>query len=402
MSTPAPLLSPAFLQDPYPTYRLHLAGPPIQPFPMLPGVFGVFGYEHCVWLLRNAPLSSSMRVASFFPAAEYQRGDYQDLHDHLKSWLLMTDAPEHTRLRKLMNPGFTPVASEKLRPQVEDIVGQLLADIEKVPDPDLLRDLAYPLPARVICRLLGVSESLQARCVVLSDQVATWFGHPLRTVEGTARAQEAARELVEIFRVTIAERRAGQDDDLMGLLLAATRGEHGMSDEVFYAQCVMMLFAGHETTRNLIGNGLLTLLRNPGALAELRADSSLGRAAIEEILRFETPVQGFRRSVLEDLDYQGIRVPAGAGLIFVIGAAHRDPGQFADPDRFDIHRPHTRHLAFGGDAHACLGATLARLEGQVAIGEVVRRYPGLGLADQAADWGLNFGLRGLKSLRVSL
>ncbi len=141
MSTPAPFLSPAFLRDPYPTYAASLAGPPIQPFAMLPGVFGVFGYDHCTWLLRNVPLSSSLRVASFFPAAEFQRGDYQDLFSHIKSWLLMTDAPEHTRLRKLMNPGFTPIASERLRPQVEATVAQLLEAIAHVDEPDLLRDL---------------------------------------------------------------------------------------------------------------------------------------------------------------------------------------------------------------------------------------------------------------------
>jgi cytochrome P450 len=343
-----------------------------------------------------------MRVASFFPEAEFRRGEFQDLFEHLKSWLLMTDPPEHTRLRRLMNPAFTPVASERLRAQVETTVAHLLDGIADSDEPDLLRELAYPLPARVISRLLGVPAEFEERCVILSDHVAAWFGNPIRTVEGTTRAQEAARELVEIFRQTIERRRAGEDDNLMGVLLAATREPGGMSAEVLHYQCVMMLFAGHETTRNLIGNGLLTLLRTPGALDELRADPTLVRAAVEEILRFETPVQGYRRSLLEDLDYQGIRIPAGSGLIFVIGAAHRDPCQFEDPGRFDLRRTHNRHLAFGGDAHACLGATLARLEGQVAIRQVIDRYPRLRLKDPVPEWGSNFGFRGLKSLRVHL
>jgi hypothetical protein len=164
----------------------------------------------------------------------------------------------------------------------------------------------------------------------------------------------------------------------------------------------MLLFAGHETTRNLIGNGISTLLKHPDTMSELRNDDSLWPAALEELLRYESPVQAFGRTVKADLEIEGMHLPAGSSIGFMIGAAHRDPRQFEDPDRLDVRRPHLRHLAFGGDAHVCLGITLARLEGQLSITAVTQRFPNLRLMDQTPDWGSNFALRGLKTLRVRI
>jgi len=157
-----------------------------------------------------------------------------------------------------------------------------------------------------------------------------------------------------------------------------------------------------ETTRNLIGNGIFTLLRNPDALVELRSDDGLWPAAVEELLRYESPVQAFSRGVTAELEVEGTRLPAGSSIVFMIGAAHRDARQYADPDRLDLRRPHNRHLAFGGDAHVCLGSTLARLEGRLSMRAVTRRFPNLRLVDEKADWGTNFGFRGLNTLRVQL
>lgn len=397
----APPFSPAFVENPYPTYRALLAGPALQSFAALPGVRGVIGYEHCVWLLRNAKLSSA-RVPALFRAYPEQRASWQDLFEHLSAWLLLTDAPSHTSLRKLMNPGFTPVATERLRAEVESTVAGLLDAIEANCEADLLRDLAYPLPARVIARLLGVSAEHHRRCMTLTDDIATLFGDPLRTAEQISRAQVSVRELTEIFRTTVRERRSGQGDDLMGMLLRAAQDSPDMPPEVLYAQCVMMLFAGHETTRNLIGNGLWLLLTHPQALAEVRASDTAVRAAVEETLRFETPVQFMSRAVIADTEYAGSTIAAGTPLFLMLAAAHRDARQFENPDHFDLHRTHNRHLGFGGDAHVCLGSALARMEGMVAIREVVRRFPQLKCQDAKPAWGGNFGLRGLKHLRVSL
>lgn len=397
-----PLFSPAFVQNPYPTYHRHLAGPLVQPSAVRAGVNLIFQYQACATLMRDSRLSSASRVPAFFPVDHAERLAVADLERHLRRWLLVQDPPVHSRRRKAMNAGFTPAVMERLRPRVEAVVDRLLSKLARTEAPDLIRDLAYPLPVQVISDLLGVPRALQDRCVTLSNDLATWMGDPLRTTEAARRAQVAVLELVEIIASTIAARESGADDDLMALLLGMTREDASLTTEELHAQCVMLLFAGHETTRNLIGNGLYTLLRHPAALADVRADDAAVRGAVEEVLRYESPVQGYSRGVTEDIRYDDWTLPAGTSVAFVIGAAQRDPRQISDPDRFDIHRPHNRHLAFGGDAHTCLGSTLARLEGQLAIRETVRRFPALRLVDERPDWSPTFGFRGLRTLSVTL
>ena len=397
----APLFSPAFVQNPYPTYREHLAGPPVQPLAALPGRWAVFRYAACAELGRDARLSAARRVPYFFPAAAQERVELEDLFQHLSRWILMKDPPEHTRLRKSMNTGFSPSAIERLRPRVLGVVDDLLRELESVSEPDLIRDLAYPLPVRVISRVLGVPDSLHARCVSLSSDVSTWLFDPLRTAGAARAAQAAVRELVAMFETVIRERGSNQEDDLLDLMLAIAR-QAGMAPEELQAQCVLLLGAGHVTTRNLIGNGIYTLLRHPEALADVRRSDLAVRAAVEEVLRYESPIQAYGRGAAEDIDFEGVLIPAGASVVFMIAAAHRDPRHVPDPDRFDIHRKHNRHLAFGADAHVCLGSTLARLEGQIAIGETLKRFPTLKLLDPEPAWSPIYALRGLKHLRVRL
>ena len=397
----APLFSPAFIQNPYPTYRQHLAGSAVQPLAAMPGRWAVFHYEACSELGRDPRLSSARRVPNFFPVRSDERLELDDLFQHLGRWILMKDAPEHSRLRKFMNSGFSPTAIEKLKPRVASVVHELLGQLELVAEPDLIRDLAYPLPVRVISRLLGVPDSLHAECMSLSNDFATWFGDPLRTTAAGRTAQAAVRQLVALFETIIRERTGRNEGDLLDLMLEIARQAELTSEEL-YAQCVLLLIAGHETTRNLIGNGIYTLMRHPEALAEVRASETAARAAVEEVLRYESPVQAYGRAATEDIDYGSVRIPAGSAVFFIIAAAHRDPRHVADPDRFDVHRKHNRHLAFGTDAHVCLGSTLARLEGQIAIGETLRRFPALALMDTAPDWSRIYALRGLRRMRVRL
>ena len=397
----APIFSPAFIQDPYPTYREHLAGSAVQPLAAMPGRWAVFHYEACSELGRDPRLSSARRVPNFFPAGTDDRRELDDLFRHLGRWILMKDAPEHGRLRKSMNSGFSPAVIEKLKPRVVSVVEELLRQLELVAEPDLVRDLAYPLPVRVISRLLGVPDSLHPECVALSNDFATWFGDPLRTVAAARAAQAAVRRLVALFETIVRERTGKNEGDLLDLMLEIAQ-QAELTPEELYAQCVLLLIAGHETTRNLIGNGIYTLLRHPEALAEVRASESAVRAAVEEVLRYESPVQAYGRGTTEDIDYGGVRIPAGSAVFFIVAAAHRDPRHVPEPDRFDIHRKHNRHLAFGTDAHVCLGSTLARLEGQIAIGETLRRFPALKLLDTEPEWSPIYALRGLRRLRVRL
>jgi cytochrome P450 len=398
---PAPLFSPEFLRDPYPTYRHHLAGPALQPLPGRPGFWLLFGYADCVKVMREPSLTSARPASVLVNAPAAELHEFDELVNHMQRWLLLRDAPQHTELRKAMNRGFTPLVVDALHPQVDAIIGHLLDQFEHGETVDLIRDFAYPLPVRVICHLLGLPEELHDRCVTRSNQIAVWFGNPQRTPALARIAQDAIGELVSFFQEATTRRRRESRDDLLDLLIRSADSAKMSSDEL-YAQCVMLLFAGHETTRNLIGNGIYTLLKNPDACEELRTNASLAPAAVEELLRIECPIQGFSRGTKTDIEVDGKTVAAGSWITFMIGAAHRDPRQFPEPDQLNIHRPHNRHLAFGGDAHVCLGSTLARLEGRQSISAILRRFPKLCLADENPDWGDNFAFRGLNTLRVTL
>jgi cytochrome P450 len=397
-----PLFSPEFQRDPYPTYRHYLQGAPLQPLEGRPGMWLLFGYELCATVIRDARLSSARPAASLVAVTGDALEEFDDLVRHMQRWLLLRDTPRHTELRRLMNRGFTPAVIERLRHKVHGIIDGLLDDMQNEGTIDLMKDFAYPLPVRVICELLGLPEELHNRCVVLSNDIAVWFGDVRRPAESARVAQQAVHELEGYFAATIRERRSTRKDDLLSLLMDATEGAGGLSEEDLHAQCVMLLFAGHETTRNLIGNGIFTLLKHPDTMRDLRTDDGLWPAALEELLRYECPVQAFGRTVKSDIEIEGMHLPAGSSIGFMIGASHRDPRQFPDPDRLDVRRPHLRHLAFGGDAHVCLGITLARLEGQLSITALTRRFPNLRLMDETPDWGSNFALRGLKTLHVQI
>jgi cytochrome P450 len=399
-TTPPPLFSSEFQRDPYPTYRRCLAGPPLQPMEGRPGVWLLFGYDECAKLIRDDRLSATRPPSVLVAATGDALKEFDDLVRHMQRWLLMRDAPRHSELRKLMNPGFTPLVTARLRHNIEAIVDRLLDGMRGAQTIDLIKDFAYPLPVRVICDLLGVAEELHERCVVLSNDIAVWFGDPRRSPESARAAQRAIRELEGYFAAILRERRSAPRDDLLEILLDAAAGSAALTDEDLVAQCVMLLFAGHETTRNLIGNGMYTLLRHPDAYQELRDDEALWHTAIDELLRYESPVQGTGRSLKTDFAVEGTHLPAGSAILFMIGASHRDPRQYSDPDSLDVRRQHNRHLAFGGDAHVCLGATLARLEGRLSMGALMRRFPDLRLADEQPDWGPNFAFRGLNTLRV--
>jgi hypothetical protein len=351
-----------------------------------------------VKLIRDERLSAVRPASTLVAATGEALQEFDDLVRHMQRWLLLRDAPRHSELRKLMNRGFTPLVTARLKDRIDAIVDRLLEDMRGAKTIDLIRDFAYPLPVRVICDLLGVPEELHERCVALSNDIAVWFGDPRRLPETARAAQRAIRELEGYFAAIIRERRSAPREDLLGLLLDAAAAS--LTEEDLIAQCVMLLFAGHETTRNLIGNGMYTLLRHPSAYQDLREDEALWPTAIDELLRYESPVQGFGRSLKTDLAVEGIQLPAGSSVLFMIGAAHRDPRQYSDPDSLDVRRAHNRHLAFGGDAHVCLGSTLARLEGRLSMSALMRRFPDLRLADEQPDWGPNFAFRGLTTLRV--
>ena len=395
------LFTEEILRDPYPTYRRFLESDQIvHPVNYAGSGWAVFKHAVCSSLIRD-PRFSARRVGAVMRVLPLERqAEFGELERLLRSWLLFIDAPEHSRLRKLMNKGFSPAAVEALRPQIEAIVDRMLEPMRHVSEADILRDIAYPLPVCVIAEMLGVPETMHEHFIRWSDAVATYLGSPNKTVEQTQLAQEAILALLEFFRGAVAERRRKRGSDLISLLLDIEEEGEVLTEEALYAQCVMLLGAGHETTRNLIGNGMYTLLRHPQEMAELRANPELIRTTVEELLRYESPIQFLTRVAKEDMEVCGVLVREGELIVFMLGAANRDARQFKDPDRLDVKRLNNPHLAFGAGEHFCIGNQLARLEGQIAILKMVRQFPRMRLAAQRPAWVPNYGFRGLKALPV--
>ncbi len=391
-----------FLEDPYPTYRRFLSEGPIHSVDYGPGTLAVFSHADCSSAIRDPRLSARRTAMLLRSLPAEQQAQFSELARMLGLWMLFMDAPEHTRLRKLMNKGFSPAVAESLRPQVEAIVERQLEPLRHVSEADLLKVVAYPLPVRVIVEMLGVPDTMHEQILEWSDAIAVCLGNPGRTIEQVQAGQDAVLGLTEFFGKAVAQRRKQKGSDLISLLLDIEADGEVLTEEELHAQCVMLLFGGHETTRNLIGNGVYTLLRHPKETAELRENPELIRSAVEELLRYESPVQYTGRAAQEEMEICGARLHPGEQVIFFLGAANRDPSEFRDPDKLDLGRLPNPHLSFGAGAHFCIGNQLARLESQVAILQIIRQFPKMRLTGQKPEWTPNYALRGLKTLPVAI
>ena len=318
-----------------------------------------------------------------------------------RNTMLRTDPPDHTRLRSLVSKAFTPRSVEALRPRIEQIVDELLDAAAKHDRIDVIRELAYPLPVIVIAEMLGIPPADREQFKRWSDDLAAQlgFGNDLETLRRGRAAGQALRAYLE--PILEARRREPREDLISGLVAAHDEGDRLTEDEVF-STITLLLVAGNETTTNLIGNGLLALLGHPDQLDMLRWDPDLMPNAVEELLRYDSPVQATSRVVLEDVDVNGHAVRAGDELFLLMGAANRDPEAFARPEELDVTRQDIRHLSFGHGIHYCLGAPLARIEAPVALNALIQRFPDMRLATSDRAWGDNIILRGLKELPVVL
>jgi hypothetical protein len=330
------------------------------------------------------------------------QSEFTELVRMLGLWMIFMDPPEHTRLRKLLNKGFSQAALEGLRPQVEAIVDRMLQPLVRGSEVELLREFANPMPVRIISEMLGIPHELHDTFVKWSRAIALFRGNPNRTVEEARAAQNALVELTAYFKNAVVERRLKKGNDLISLLIDIEEEGEVLTEEELYAQCIALLFAGHETTRNLIGNGMYTLLRHPEETKELREKPEMIRTAVEELLRFESPVQFTARVLKEEMEICGQRIPKRWSVLCMFGAANRDPKQFKDPNQLNLGRLNNQHLAFGAGPHFCIGNQLARLEGQIAILNLVQRFPQMKLAGPKPEWASTFGFRGLKELRVTV
>ena len=379
-----------FRENPYPLYQFLLASAPVQ-----------WNDTLGAWTLaRYADVVASLTDARF--SADRTRQDLPELaesYQFAKS-MLVSDPPDHTRLRALVQKAFTPRMVEQLRPRIIAIVGELLDRIAQRDGAfDVIADFAHPLPVVVIAELLGVPAEDRVRFSEWSAVLAASLD-PLVS-EDLANRVPGARDAVDAYlRGIIAERRKQPRSDLISALVAAEERGDVLSEPELVVMCRLLLIAGHETTVNLIGNGTNALLRHPDQFAKLREDPGLITSAIEELLRYDSPVQMTGRIATEPVQFDGHTVQPGEWILPLLGAANHDPAQFADPERLDITRNPNAHVAFGRGIHFCLGAPLARLEGQIAIGALVRRFPSLALAGEPVR-RKQITLRGLQSLPVT-
>ncbi|MBW3668708.1 MAG: cytochrome P450 [Actinobacteria bacterium] len=392
--------APEVRGDPYPLYAELRQTAPVY-WSQEQQAFLLTRYADCVSVLRSAHTSVDDRNAA-------RQGERRvSLRDNAAMAglaelrpMLFSDPPDHTRMRSLVAKAFTPKRVEGLRPHIAEIVDGLLADAGANGGLDVVADLAFPLPVIVICELLGVP-------VEDRDQLKGWSRDLARTVDPIVPpdvAQQAAMAgmfFINYLNNLIDERRAAPRDDLLSALIAAEDEGERLTHEELLINTILLFVAGHETTQNLIGNGLLALLRHPDELAAFRDDRSLAKNAVEEMLRYDGPVQLTARIFTEDGEVGGVRIPKGETAILLLGAAHRDPEQFPDPDRFDIRRENANHnIAFGHGIHHCLGAPLARVEAQIALTELVRRFPRMTAGEPVPSE--TFTLRGLSSLPIHL
>jgi cytochrome P450 len=385
---------PEHRRDPYPLYRKLRELDPVHRSPAGPLI-----------LTRHADATAVLRDPRFSSNPSHLGGERPQVGPRRVDTkvLLFLDPPDHTRLRSLVAKAFTPAVVRRLRPRVEQLVAELLDAAAERGSLELIADLAYPLPVAVICELLGVPAGDRAL-------FGTWSSDASRLLDRDIDLDEAAVErggaaiagFTEYFGGLIQRRRAGPRDDLLSGLIAAEEDGQRLSWEELFTTIILLYLAGHETTVNLIGNGALALLRHPDQLERLRREPSLAPSAVEELLRYDSPVHLTARIATTDLAVAGVPVPRGDQVIALVAAANRDPAVFADPDDLDVGRRDNRHLSFSAGMHYCLGAALARLEGEVAFAALLRRFPRLELADPDPELRDHFVLRGLRSLDLRI
>lgn len=329
--------------------------------------------------LNNRQISADRLTPFFKTNADYQRGTIESLVRYLNHWMVFRDPPDHTRLRRLFTKAFTPTSVENLRPNIEDIVGHLIDGMEakakRGETVDYIADFAYPLPASVIMDLLGVPRADLDIVKLWSDDIALFIGTAQVAGNKYLRAEAGAKAMSGYFRELVEARTAKPTGDMISQLVLARDDRDALSTDEIIGTCILLLFAGHETTTNLIGNGLVTLTQYPGEKQRLIAQPELIKTAVEEMLRFESSNQLGNRMIVEETELGGIKLPAGTLVTLCIGAANRDPAQFPNPENFDVARTPNRHLAFGTGAHQCAGMALARLEGAIAISRFLKRFP---------------------------
>jgi len=396
---------PATNADPFPEFARLRESDPVHWSPAMKAWI-VTRYADVKRVVLDGKAISADRLTPFFRSnPEYQTGRIENLVRYLGHWMVFRDPPDHTRLRRLFNKVFTPTAVAALLPNIEEIVALLIDGMQakaRAGAPvDFIADFAYPLPATVIMDMLGVPRADLARVKVWSDDIALFIGTAQVAGNKYLRAEEGARAMAAYFRDLVDARGREPACDMISSLVAARDEREALSADEVIATCILLLFAGHETTTNLIGNGVYYSLRHRDQWERLTSGEAV-EPAVEEWLRYDGPSGALARVAAQDLDLGGRAIRKGQRVFAFMNSANRDPEAFVDPDRFDLGRAENPHLTFGHGIHFCLGAPLARLEGQVTARRLAERLPRLALAGGPPDWHDSLILRGVKALPVTL
>ncbi|UQA61062.1 cytochrome P450 [Polyangium aurulentum] len=393
---------PAILANPYPLYAKLREDAPV--FWFAPAQSWLLTrYADIVSILKDTHRFSSNRVQQILDSqvGEAQREAFSAFVRVASKWLFVLDPPDHTRIRNLVSRAFTPATVERTRSHAQAIVTELLDKVQPAGRMDVVADLAFPTAALVIARMLGAPDEDCPKFLPWSTDLGIFIGIAPPEADAARRAQRSLEEMVDYFKHLIALRRSDPRNDLMSKLIAAEDQGNILDEDELYATCILLLSAGHETTQNLIGNGLLLLLQHPEERQKLVRAPSLIKTAVDEMLRYEPPVQCFGRIAKEDIVLRGQTIKRGQHVLASFAAANRDPERFEQPEVFDITRADNPHLSFGYGIHFCPGSTLGRMEAQIVITEVLRRMPNIELESETLDWhAANLMLRGLKTFPV--
>src|SRR5215469_2765145 len=391
------LLDAEVLANPYPLFHRLRSEDPVHWDPFL-HAWVVTRYKDVVTVLHHY---SAERTPTPEQLSRMGLSLLNPIAQVMVKQMLFLDAPAHTRLRSLAAYAFTPARVEVLRGHIRDITNRLLDKVEAQGRMDVIADLAEPLPCIVTAEMLGVPVNDHQQLKAWSADFAEMLGNFQHNPDRVPRVLRSVEDMLEYFRTTVRELRVRPREGLVNWLLTAEINGDRLSEEEVIANVIVTMVGGQETTTNLIGNGLLTLLRNPEKMQWLRNHPSLMQAAVEELLRYESPSQHTARMAPYDLELGNRKIRKRQAVIAVMGAANRDPERFPDPDVLDLTRTDNRHVAFGWAAHFCFGAALARIEGQISFATILRRLPHLNLQPAPLSWRPNLGLRGLIALPVT-
>jgi cytochrome P450 len=396
------MLSPEFYANPYPIYHQLRDADPVHWSDAWKG-----------WVLtRYADVTSTLRDFSRFSNVgridlfleqlpEEGRGKMGPLKGHFSRAITHLDPPDHTRIRKLLKTVLSTHLVQSMRPRIEALVSELISEVQDAGRMDVIRDFAYPLPAIVLGEMLGIPPEDRDQYKKWSDDIGVGLvGTGRAALDNVERARQSLFELTDYLRPLVAQRRQHPRNDLISNLIAIEVKGDRLSERELFSTCITLILAGHGTTTNLIGNGILALLRHPDQLEALKNDPSLIEVAVEELLRFDSPLQRIWRMATEDVEIDGKHIRKGQIVLPTMGAANRDPAEFSEPDRLNIRRQDNPHVALGTGIHLCVGGPLARLQGAIAINALLQRLPSLQLETEALAWEANLFHRGLKSLPV--